>query len=40
MDAKFNDAGELVVAPDAKISAGAFKATSPDGFPAPSAVAH
>lgn len=32
MDAKFNDAGELVVAPDAKISAGAFKGTSPDGL--------
>ena len=32
MDASFNDAGELVVAPDAKSSAGAFKATSPDGI--------
>ena len=32
MDAKFNDAGELVVAPDAKISAGAFKATASDGL--------
>lgn len=32
MDAKFNDAGELVVAPDAKISAGAFKGTAPDGL--------
>ncbi|MBE2283996.1 MAG: PQQ-binding-like beta-propeller repeat protein [Prosthecobacter sp.] len=32
MDAKFNDAGELVVAPDAKISAGAFKGTGPDGL--------
>lgn len=31
MDAKFNEAGELVVAPDAKVSAGAFKATAPDG---------
>ena len=31
MDGKFNDAGELVVAPDAKSSAGAFKATAPDG---------
>ena len=31
MDAKFNDANELVVASDAKISAGAFKATAPDG---------
>lgn len=31
MDAKFNDAGELVVAPDAKSSAGAFKATAADG---------
>ncbi len=31
MDAKFNDAGELVVAADAKSSAGAFKATSPEG---------
>jgi hypothetical protein len=31
MDAKFNEAGELVVAPDAKISAGAFKGTAPDG---------
>lgn len=32
MDATFNDAGELVVAPDAKISAGAWKATSADGL--------
>jgi outer membrane protein assembly factor BamB len=32
MDAKFNEAGELVVALDAKVSAGAFKATSPDGL--------
>lgn len=32
MDAKFNDAGELTAAPDAKSSAGAFKATSPDGL--------
>ncbi|TDU72792.1 outer membrane protein assembly factor BamB [Prosthecobacter fusiformis] len=32
MDATFNDAGELVVAADAKESAGAFKATSPDGL--------
>ncbi|HBJ85963.1 MAG TPA: hypothetical protein DDZ88_19260 [Verrucomicrobiales bacterium] len=32
MDAKFNEAGELVVASDAKVSAGAFKATSPDGL--------
>lgn len=31
MDAKFNDAGELVVAADAKESAGAFKGTAPDG---------
>ena len=31
MDASFNDAGELVVAPDAKVSAGAFKGTAPDG---------
>jgi outer membrane protein assembly factor BamB len=31
MDASFNEAGELVVAPDAKVSAGAFKATAPDG---------
>ncbi len=31
LDAKFNEAGELVVAPDAKVSAGAFKATAPDG---------
>lgn len=31
MDAKFNAAGELVVAKDAKVSAGAFKATAPDG---------
>lgn len=31
MDGKFNDAGELVVAADAKSSAGAFKATAPDG---------
>lgn len=32
MDAKFNDAGELTAAEDAKESAGAFKATSPDGL--------
>lgn len=32
MDGKFNEAGELVVAPDAKVSAGAFKATAPDGI--------
>jgi len=32
MDAKFNDQGELVAAADAKSSAGAFKATSPDGL--------
>jgi outer membrane protein assembly factor BamB len=32
MDAKFNDAGELVVAANAKSSAGAFKATAPDGL--------
>lgn len=32
MDAEFNEAGDLVAAPDAKISAGAFKATSPDGL--------
>ncbi len=32
MDAKFNDAGELVVAPDARSSAGAFKGTAPDGL--------
>lgn len=31
MDAKFNEAGELVVAADAKESAGAFKATAGDG---------
>ncbi len=31
MDAKFNDAGELEVAADAKASAGAFKGTAPDG---------
>lgn len=31
MDASFNAAGELVVAADAKISAGAWKATAPDG---------
>ncbi len=31
MDAKFDDAGDLVAAPDAKASAGAFKATAPDG---------
>lgn len=31
MDGKFNDEGQLVVAPDAKSSAGAFKATAPDG---------
>lgn len=35
VDAKFNDAGELVAAPDAKLSAGAFKGTAPgpDGKP-------
>ena len=32
MDAKFNEAGELEVAADAKSSAGAFKATSPEGL--------
>jgi len=32
MDAKFNDKGELTAAADAKSSAGAFKATSPDGL--------
>lgn len=32
MDATFNEAGELVVAADAKESAGAFKATGPDGI--------
>jgi outer membrane protein assembly factor BamB len=32
MDATFNEAGELVVAPDAQVSAGAFKATAPDGI--------
>lgn len=32
MDAKFNEAGELVVAADAKESAGAFKATSAEGL--------
>jgi outer membrane protein assembly factor BamB len=31
MDAKFNEQGELVVSADAKESAGAFKATAPDG---------
>jgi hypothetical protein len=31
MDGTFNEAGELVVAPTAKISAGAFKATAEDG---------
>jgi outer membrane protein assembly factor BamB len=31
MDAKFNEAGELEVAADAKVTAGAFKATAPDG---------
>lgn len=31
MDASFNEAGELVVAADAKSSAGAFKATAEDG---------
>ncbi|MFZ2278470.1 MAG: PQQ-binding-like beta-propeller repeat protein [Prosthecobacter sp.] len=31
MDGKFDDEGRLVVAPDAKSSAGAFKATAPDG---------
>ncbi len=31
MDAAFNEAGELVVSPDAKVSAGAFKATAADG---------
>ncbi|MCF7790047.1 MAG: PQQ-binding-like beta-propeller repeat protein [Prosthecobacter sp.] len=32
MDAKFNDKGELTAAADAKSSAGAFKATAPDGL--------
>ena len=32
MDAKFNDAGELVAAPAAHLSAGAFKATGPNGI--------
>jgi hypothetical protein len=32
MDAQFNEAGELVVASDAKVSAGAFKASSPEGL--------
>lgn len=32
MDATFNDKGELVSLPEAKASAGAFKATSPDGL--------
>lgn len=32
MNAHFNEAGELAVAADAKPSAGAFKATSPDGL--------
>lgn len=32
MDATFNEAGEMVVAADAKTSAGAFKATAPDGL--------
>lgn len=32
MDGKFNEAGEIVVAADAKESAGAFKATSADGL--------
>jgi outer membrane protein assembly factor BamB len=32
MDATFNDKGELVSKPEAKASAGAFKATSPDGL--------
>jgi hypothetical protein len=32
LDAKFNDAGELVAAPDAKLSAGAFKATTESGI--------
>jgi hypothetical protein len=32
MDAKFNDAGELVAASDAKLSAGAFKATAEGGI--------
>jgi hypothetical protein len=31
LDAKFNDAGDLVAAPEAKLSAGAFKATAPGG---------
>jgi len=32
LDAKFNDAGELVAAADAKLSAGAFKATAEGGI--------
>ena len=32
LDAKFNDAGELVAAPDARLSAGAFKATGEGGL--------
>jgi outer membrane protein assembly factor BamB len=32
LDAKFNDAGELVAGPDAKLSAGAFKATADGGL--------
>ncbi len=32
LDAKFNDAGELVAAPEAKLSAGAFKATGEGGI--------
>ncbi len=33
VDAKFNDAGELVAEPTAKLSAGAFKATAPGATP-------
>ncbi len=32
LDAKFNEAGELVAAPEAKLSAGAFKATAEGGI--------
>jgi len=32
LDGKFNDAGELVTEPSAKLSAGAFKATADDGI--------
>ena len=32
LDAKFNEAGELVAAPEAKLSAGAFKATGEGGI--------